>query len=94
MEIPLSKSSRSEKKWMVVVEGRKIHFGSSKHLDYTLHKDPKRKAAYLVRHRKNEDWNNPRTPAFWATNLLWNQNSLEDSIRDTENRFNLIIKRS
>ena len=40
--------------------------------DYTQHKDPKRRASYISRHRPREDWNDPFTAGYWAFRLLWN----------------------
>ena len=54
---------------------------------FTIRKDPERKERYIDRHSKNEDWNNPLTAAFYATNLLWNTETLAESIRDTNRRF-------
>eukprot|EP00962_Isochrysis_galbana_P017771 scaffold5118_cov118-Isochrysis_galbana.AAC.7 len=36
-----------------------------------MHKDPKRRAAYIARHRVNENWNDPHTAGFWSRWLLW-----------------------
>jgi hypothetical protein len=69
---------------------KKLSFGQRGASDYTLHKDPARKASYLKRHT-NEDPTNYLTPAFYATNLLWNKPSLSDSIKDTMNKYNMII---
>ena len=46
-----------------------------------------RKNRYLDRHSKNEDWHNPLTAGFYATNLLWNKETLAKSIADTNRRF-------
>lgn len=60
--------------------------------DYTIHKDKERTARYLAR-RKNEQWDNPLTALFYATNLLWNKPTLTKNIRDTNNKFtNVSIK--
>ena len=75
---------------------KSIHFGSREMLDFTIHKDPERKERYLQRHTgMGEDWSNPLTAGFYATNLLWNKTSLAESIRDTNRRFkniNIIYK--
>ena len=38
--IYLKKSTRGDKKFMVTVNDKKIHFGASGYSDYTKHKDP------------------------------------------------------
>ena len=76
---------------MVRVSNKTIHFGADGYDDYTTHKDPKRKAQYIARHKNNEDWNNPETAGFWARWLLWNKPSLNDPIADPKHRGFLII---
>jgi hypothetical protein len=95
MEIVLRKSNKPEKKWMVDVEGKRVHFGSSKYEDYTMHNDKERKWRYLVRHRKNERWGKSGilTSGFYSRWLLWNKKTIDKSIKDIEKKFNLKIKR-
>ena len=68
-----------------------IHFGDSRYSDYTLHKDTERKKAYLSRH-KHDNYTNPNYPGFYATNLLWNKPTLKESIKNTNEKYNLNIK--
>jgi hypothetical protein len=83
-------STRNGKKWMVEYKGKKIHFGASGMSDYTIHKDPKRKKAYLLRHQKNENWNDPTTAGFWSRWILWNSpTSKEDNMKKVHRLFNL-----
>ena len=39
------------------------------------------------RHRKNEDWTDPKTAGFYAKNTLWNKPTIQVSIKDTNQRF-------
>ena len=88
MQIVISRSDKPDKKFEARIDGKKsIHFGAKNMSDFTIHKDTERKHRYLQRHSKNEDWNNPLTASFYATNLLWNKPSLTESIRDTNRRF-------
>ena len=59
MKVYLSKSNRKNKKYSILIGHKKIDFGDDRYEDYTQHGDPKRKALYIQRHKKNEDWNNP-----------------------------------
>ena len=97
MQIVISPSSKPDKKFEARIDGKKsIHFGAKNMSDFTIHKDPERKKRYLKRHESmGEDWSNPLTAGFYATNLLWNKTSLAESIRDTNRRFkniNIIYK--
>ncbi len=48
----LKKSDKPDKKWMVIIGNKTIHFGSAGMSDYTIHKDPERKERYIARHIK------------------------------------------
>ena len=52
MEVVISKSTNKNKKYDVVVDGKKISFGAATYSDYTIHKDPERKERYIARHKK------------------------------------------
>jgi len=92
MQITLKKSSRPAKKWMVIVDGKKIHFGQNGASDYTIHKDFKRKESYINRHFKREKlfWThinrNLLRPSYWSRWLTWNLPSLKDSIKFIERK--------
>ena len=89
MQITIQKSSRAGKKYMAKVGDKTVHFGATGYEDYTTHKDEKRKAAYLARHRTKEDWtlSGVDTAGFWARHLLWNEPSLTASVADINKRF-------
>ena len=91
----LTKSKTKNKKWNIT-NGKTINFGDSRYDDFTLHKNPNRKKLYIARHKKRENWNKSgiNTAAFWSKHLLWNKNTLNKSIKDTEDRFKInIIKK-
>ena len=93
MQIILSKSTRADKKYMVKIQNKTIHFGSSAHSDYTIHNDPERKRRYIARHKAREKWTKSgiKTAGFWSKHLLWNKPTLSASIRDINNKFNVSI---
>jgi len=68
---------------------RTIHFGSAGMSDYTKHKDPERKASYIARHAKRENWtaSGITTAGFWSRWLLWNEPSILASKRSISRRF-------
>ncbi len=77
---------------MVVFEnGSVVHFGDDRYQNFTMHKVPNRKRLYILRHQKNEDWNDIKTPAFWSRWILWNLPTFSQSIRDVEQRFGIKI---
>jgi hypothetical protein len=89
----LRTSSRSDKKYMVKVGDKIIHFGASGYSDYTIHKDEERKRRYDQRHMPREDWSiyGIDTAGFWAKWILWNKPTIDESIRDIEKRFRIKI---
>jgi hypothetical protein len=94
MEITLSKSNKPDKKFMVKVDNKTIHFGSAGMSDFTISKDPERKQRYINRHKKRENWTKSgiKTAGYWAKNILWNKTTIRDSIKNIEKRDNIKIK--
>ena len=92
MNIVITPSDKTNKKCMAILDNKKtVHFGDSRYSDYTLHKDTERKKTYLSRHKK-DNFNNPNFASFYATNLLWNKPTLKESIKNTNEKYNLNIK--
>lgn len=96
--VKLSRSPNPDKKWRVRLydssEKKEVHvdFGASGYEDYTTHKDPKRKALYISRHSgMGENWRKSGiiTPGFWSRWLLWNLPTLEASLADLKQRFDI-----
>jgi hypothetical protein len=97
MEYTLSKSNKAEKKFMVAFinpktkRNKTIHFGSAGMDDYTISKDPEQKQRYISRHSAREDWNDLNTAGAFSKHLLWNQTTLNKSIKDMEKKFKIKI---
>ena len=70
-------------------DGKVVHFGDTRYEDFTVHKDEERKRLYLLRHKKNEDWNNPYSAGSLSRYILWNKPTINDSVEDFKKRFNL-----
>ena len=98
MRVEIRRSTRAEKKYMVMIPFRGdappriIHFGGKGYDDFTTHQDPSRKAKYVARHT-NEDWTEKGifTAGFWAKHLLWNKPSLRASAADISTKFGLTV---
>lgn len=92
--VKISRSDRDGKKMKAVFTdhdgGKKtIHFGAEGMSDYTKNKDDERKRLYLARHKKNENWNNPKTAGSLSRHILWNKKTISASVSDFKNKFNL-----
>jgi hypothetical protein len=101
MVLNLYKSDRPEKKYFVEYinpeSGRlkRIYFGSAGYNDYTTYsKDirDERKKLYLKRHKTSENWNK-LSAGMLSRYLLWNQSTLNKSIKDVNERYNIKIKK-
>ena len=71
------------------VGDKTIHFGDSRYEDYTIHQNPIRQQMYILRHQKNENFNNLTTSGAWAYNLLWSKPSLNEAIKSMERKFGI-----
>ena len=94
MEATLTDSTRDGKRYMIKFRGKTIHFGSSEHDSYPFHKDKERKARYIQRHRKREDWTRSGmgTPGFFAKHVLWNEPTIQGSLQSLRRNFGLNVR--
>jgi hypothetical protein len=70
-------------------KSKKVNFGDRRYDNYTIHKNDERKRLYLLRHSKNEDWNNPMSAGSLSRFMLWNKKTLNESIEDYKRRFKI-----
>ena len=70
-------------------DGRHVDFGARGYSDYTMHKDPVRRTAYLKRHVVREDWTDMYTSGFWARWLLWEKPTLKEAKAYMARRFSI-----
>jgi hypothetical protein len=66
-----------------------VKFGAVGYDDFTTHNDRHRKKLYLARHRKRENWNDPRSAGALSRWILWNKTTIDASIDDYRKRFNM-----
>lgn len=93
MEVHIKKSPNAKKKYRVTFEnGTHVDFGGKGYSDYTIHKDPERKERYIIRHRKREDWKDPKTAGFWSRWLLWEKPTLRGSANFIKTKFGIRIR--
>ena len=83
MQVVIQPSKSKAKKMDAIIDGKKtVHFGQKNASDFTIHRDPERKERYINRHKKNERWDDPKTAGFYAKNLLWNKQTIQQSVDD------------
>jgi hypothetical protein len=74
--IEIVKSEKPEKRWkaiFILEDGsiKNVHFGSPLYENYTMHHDKKRRSAYLKRHVKDLETNDPMTAGYLSYFILW-----------------------
>ena len=95
MFVEIKKSTNPKKKLMAIFyddnkkKVKTIHFGSAGMSDFTIHKDKSRKARYLSRHKKRENWTIPMTAGSLSRWILWDKPDLQKSINSYMKRFKL-----
>ena len=94
MKLTIKKSTKPKKKYMAVFRDkgkivRTTHFGARGMSDYTRHKDKTRKARYIKRHKKRENWNDKFSPGALSRYILWGEPTLRESIKKYKRRFKL-----
>jgi hypothetical protein len=95
--VSITKATDGKHKYTAVfAEPRKtVHFGSKSYNDFTIYSkgDKKvaeeKKAAYLARHKVNENFDSPATAGALSRWILWNLPTVTASIADYKKRFNL-----
>jgi len=79
-----------------ILTGLKKQFNLEPKVILTIQKDKDRMKRYENRHKVRENWTKTgiNTAGFWSKWILWNKQSLLDSIKHAEKKFNITIKRS
>ena len=93
MHLEIRSSSKPNKKYDAIFTRKDkttivIRFGDKRYEDYTQHKNKKRRELYILRHRKNENWDNPETAGSLSRYIPWgNSSDLQKNIKALKTRF-------
>lgn len=93
--VKIVRSPRTEKKLRAYFsDGTHTDFGASGYQNYggvgkERHLDKERKKRYIQRHKSRENWNNPKSPGALSRWVLWEKDTLKESIAAYKKRFNL-----
>ena len=93
--VSITRSPKPEKKFRAKFsDGTHTDFGAAGMQNYggvgkERHLDKERKKRYLIRHKSRENWNDPKTPGSLSRWVLWNKDTLKESIADYKWRFKL-----
>jgi len=85
---PYAANDGKHKYYIITKTGKKVYFGAVGYEHYTDgHLDEKRKQAYIRRHKKNENWDNPNTAGFWSYHYLWLYRTKRQAYDEIKKRF-------
>ncbi len=92
--INVRRSTRPTKKLMATFlkdngRERTIHFGQKGSNTFSEGATEGKKDAYLIRHKKNEDWNNPLSAGALSRWVLWDVRGIKNGVAAFKKRFNL-----
>jgi hypothetical protein len=91
----LRRSPKPEKKWRAEFsDGSHRDFGARGMSDYTLHGDKARMERYNARHKKNENWNDLKSPGALSKYVLWSKPSLRGGLKEYKRRLSAKCIRS
>lgn len=87
----ITKSNRKGKRFVATFkDGRRVHFGAEGASTYIDHGDKQKRAAYIARHRVNEDWTNPYTAGALSRFILWGDyTSMDGNIAAFKRQFDI-----
>ena len=70
-------------------ERKRVHFGYKGSQTFLDHGNEQKRLAYVARHQKNENFNDPLTAGSLSRWINWNKTTLIASIADFKRRFKL-----
>jgi hypothetical protein len=87
----LVKATDGVHKWIAEFDdGKRTSFGAAGMDDYTIKGDDEQRLRYLMRHKKNENWNDPKSAGALSRYILWGDStSIEKNLSAYKRRFNL-----
>jgi hypothetical protein len=81
-------STRKDKKLMLILPNKTIHFGSAKSTTFVEGATDKKKENYLKRHAVREDWTKVNAGSL-SRFILWDSNNIETNIKKYIKKFKL-----
>jgi len=91
----LTKSNRKHSEYKIDMGNHSHHFGGKGARTYVSGRTDKEKAAWIARHRKDNNWSDFHSGIYMSKSLLWGPHkSLDKNIEEYEKRHGVkIIKR-
>jgi len=79
------KSDKDGKKYFIITNtGKRVYFGDSRYEDFTITKNEEQKQRYIARHKKNEDFTDINSAAFWSRFYLWEKPTKKEAYENIQ----------
>ena len=89
----LKKSDKKGKRFVIIMEGMKHHFGSDVGSTFIDGRTEKEKKAWEARHRKDRNYNNKHSGIYFSRFLLWGDHpDLKKNVKALEKKDKVKIK--
>jgi len=88
----LKKSDKKGKRFVIIMEGMKHHFGSDVGRSYIDGRTEKEKQNWIARHRVNKNWDNKHSSIYYSRMLLWTEPTLKEAIKKLQKKDKIKIK--
>tara|TARA_R110002167_G_scaffold187948_1_gene389317 strand:- start:67 stop:360 length:294 start_codon:yes stop_codon:yes gene_type:complete len=89
----LKKSNRKNKRFVIIMDKMKHHFGSDVGKTFIDGRTEKEKQSWIARHKMDKGWNNKHSGIYYSRHLLWGKHTdLKKNIKDLEKLLNVKIK--
>ena len=88
----LKKSDKKGKRFVIIMDKMKHHFGSDVGKTFVDGRTEKEKQAWISRHKNDKNWNNKHSGIYYSRHLLWNTKNLKKNIKLLEKLLNVKIK--
>tara|TARA_R110002020_G_scaffold325627_1_gene541243 strand:- start:185 stop:475 length:291 start_codon:yes stop_codon:yes gene_type:complete len=88
----LKKSEKKGKRFVIIMDKMKHHFGSDVGKTYIDGRTEKEKQNWIKRHSVNKNWDNKHSSIFFSRMLLWTEPTLKKAIKALEKKDKVKIK--
>jgi hypothetical protein len=88
---PYKSIDKPDKKYFIITNtGKRVYFGQAGTDDFTITKNEERKQRYIARHKKNEDWDDINSAAFWSRFYLWEKPTKKEAYENIQQKLKKI----
>ena len=88
----LKKSNRKNKRFVIIMDKMKHHFGSDVGKTYIDGRTEKEKQNWINRHIQDKGWNNKHSGIYYSRMLLWTEPTLKEAIKKLQKKDKIKIK--